>query len=338
MTRHYCSYFDHRYLVRGLAMIRSLRRFEPEAVIWVLCLSDTCYDWLSRLSEPGVRLIRMSELERADPVLARCKSTRSLIEYYFTCTPALVCYVLGLSGRDDIVTYVDGDLFFFSDPKPLFDALSDGSVSIIPHRYPDRLKARERFGVFNVGWLSFRHDERGLAVADWWRARCIEWCFDILEGDRFADQKYLDRFQHLFEGVVVLDHPGANLAPWNLARHTLGMAAGRLTVDGEPLIFFHFRGVKEVNRHLYLARHYPFRAPFNFFVRKHLYRPYIDELRKIAIEIQDFGGREFPALKRNDRVKNDLRERLAAIFKAPTQDLISCFFGQVIFVVGSRVI
>ena len=29
IIRHYCSYFDHRYLARGLAMIESLRTYAP---------------------------------------------------------------------------------------------------------------------------------------------------------------------------------------------------------------------------------------------------------------------------------------------------------------------
>ncbi len=134
MTRHYCCYFDHRYLARGLTMIRSLRRFEPDSAVWVLCLSDTCHDLLSRIAEPGVRLIRMDQLEAADADLARSKPSRNLIEYYFTCTPSLIRYVLERAEPNDIVTYVDGDLYFFADPKPLFDALGDGAVAIIPHR------------------------------------------------------------------------------------------------------------------------------------------------------------------------------------------------------------
>jgi hypothetical protein len=338
MTHHYCSYFDHRYLVRGVAMIRSLRRFDTRAVIWVLCLDDTCYDWLSRLAEPGVELIKMGALERADSDLAACKSNRTLLEYYFTCTPALVRHVLAQSRRGDIVTYLDGDLFFYSDPRSLFEALNGASVSIIPHRFPDRLKSQERYGVYNVGWLSFRHDERGLAVVHWWRERCIEWCYDIVEEDRFADQKYLDRFSCLFEGVVVLQQPGANLAPWNLARHKLGRSRGQLNVDDQPLIFFHFRGVKRVNRHLYLARHYPFGAPFNFLVRKQIYRPYIEALNKIAIEVQDFASIEKPTLKRNTSTKNKIRERLLSKLRAPTQDLLSCLLGQFILIVGRRAI
>ena len=34
--RVYCSYFDHNYLSRGVALYRSLQRHAPGARLWVL--------------------------------------------------------------------------------------------------------------------------------------------------------------------------------------------------------------------------------------------------------------------------------------------------------------
>ena len=47
-------------------------------------------------------------------------------------------------------------------------------------------------------------------------------------------------------GVVVLQHPGADLAPWNVAGHRLDLTPDPPTVDGQPLVFYHFQGVKQV--------------------------------------------------------------------------------------------
>src|SRR4051794_28739400 len=126
MQRHYCTYFDHRYLPRGLAMIRSLRRFEPAAAIWVLCLDDLCHRIMSEISEPHVRLISLEEFEQGDEELTRARSNRSLVDYYFTCPPSLVRFVLLRAEPQDSVTYLDADLYFFSDPKPLYDELGAG--------------------------------------------------------------------------------------------------------------------------------------------------------------------------------------------------------------------
>src|SRR5688572_15384089 len=115
MSRIYCTYFDHRYLARGLAMIRSLRRVAPGARVWVLCLDDRAHDLLSGLREPGVTLLRTAELERDDRELKEARDDgRSLIEFYFTCTAPLLRHVMRATGAG-MVTYLDGDLWFFAD-------------------------------------------------------------------------------------------------------------------------------------------------------------------------------------------------------------------------------
>jgi hypothetical protein len=288
--RHYCTYFDHRYLPRGLAMIRSLRRFEPDAVIWVLCLSEFAEQALTSLAEPNVRSIGLAAFVSDDPALQAARANRSLLEFYFTCTPSIVRYVLERTAPEDVVTYVDGDLYFFSSPEPLYDELGEGSVSIISHRFSDAQRAMENVGIYNVGWLSFRNDVRGRAVANWWRDRCNEWCYDVFEEDRFLDQKYLDRFPRLFEGVVVLENPGANLAPWNTGTHDLTLCDDALHVDNAPLIFFHFHALKSLGRSIYFAPHDALYARLTPLVRDRIYRPYLAELSTAREEVERIVG------------------------------------------------
>jgi hypothetical protein len=289
MARHYCCYFDHRYAARGLTMIRSLRRFEPSAPIWVLCLSDDCHRIMTAVAERGVRLISMADFEAGDAALRAARADRSLIEYYFTCTPSLIRFVLAKCAAGETVTYVDGDLYFFSDPACLHEELSDSSVSLIPHRFPESQRQREIYGLYNVGWMTFRNDANGNAMVGWWRDRCNEWCFDRLEGDRFADQKYLDRVPQMFPGVVVIQHPGANVAPWNVARYRLvNRDSGLEVMEGAPLVFFHFHGIKLATRWCYLIGLRQYGASLYPVMRRNVYRPYLRTVAGIERALQSY--------------------------------------------------
>src|SRR5712691_2882118 len=218
---HFCTYFDHRYLPRGLALYRSLKQHCRSFQLWVLCMDRECYDVLSQLDLPDIQLIALEDFEKDDQELLGAKQNRTLIEYYFTCTPSLPLFILNNCPEVGIITYLDADFFFFADPAPVFDEIADHSIAIIGHRFPAQLRHREQYGIYNVGWLSFRRDEQAFSCLVWWRERCIEWCYDRCEDGRFADQKYLDDWPTRFQGVVVLNHQGVNLAPWNLANYKI---------------------------------------------------------------------------------------------------------------------
>ena len=280
LNRVYCTYFDHNYLPRGLALHQSLQQHAPGARLWVLCLSEACYRTLTALNLPNLMTRRLSDFEAADPQVAAVRPTRSTIEYYFTCTAPWMLHVLENERDAEWVTYLDSDLFFFASPDPIYDEMRGGAFGIIPHRFTRRLAEQRRFGIYNVGWVSARRCEEGIAALRWWRERCIEWCFDRVEGFRFADQRYLDRLPELFEKVHVIGHLGANLAPWNLEDLHVEWRDGSVRIeDRYRLLFFHFYGVRRRGRH-YFNGHRVYRAPFTDVMRHHIYEPYISVLYK----------------------------------------------------------
>jgi hypothetical protein len=120
-----------------------------------------------------------------------------------------------------------------------------------------------------------------------------------LEGDRFADQKYLDRFPTLFEGVLVLDNPGANLAPWNMGRHRLTEEDGRILVDGQPLIFYHFHNFKRALPFVWRTHHRENFIPRYSFLARLLYRPYARALARARSLGASVGLKREEMLKRS---------------------------------------
>ncbi len=279
--RHFCTYFDHRYLVQGLALHASLQRHSPASTLWVLCLSDECVAFLRNADLRGMRLISLGMLEQEDHELASVRHTRSLVEYYFTCSPCFPRYLLHNYPEIDAITYLDADLYFFSSMEPVFEELGEAQIGITPHRYPAR-KAADllQYGRFNVGWLTFRRGEHALACLDWWRARCIEWCYDRVEPGRFADQKYLDGFSELFPSVHAISNVGANLAPWNVADADISLHDDVVIVDGTPLVFFHFQGLRQISHGTYDTNLDDYGARLTPALRQLVYQPYLEALRK----------------------------------------------------------
>lgn len=218
--------------------------------LYALCLDKHAADILAQVVPGDIVVISLDELERADKALLEAKATRTKVEYYFTLTPCLVAYLLQRDPSIDLLTYLDADLYFYSTPEPLYGEMEKSSVLIIPHRFPERLRHLEENGRYNVGWVSFRNNEVGRDCVQWWRLRCLEWCHDYHDGDRFADQKYLDCWPSRFIGVHVCEHVGANVAPWNVESYRIATASGSVTVNGVPLLFYHFQGYRWLNRRL----------------------------------------------------------------------------------------
>lgn len=237
---HYCTYFDRGYLAQGLALRASLARHDASAVLWVLALDDDTAAVLRHQADERLHVLALSELLAADPELAAARAGRPRAEFIFTLTPCLVRHLLRTRPELGALTYLDADLFFLADPAPLHREFAGGSVLVVAHRYPAWHDDAARYGRFNVGVLMFRDDPSGRACLDWWRERCLESCALAADGVRFGDQKYLDEWPRRFAGVVESKHAGVNVAPWNWARHRFGLAAGGVSVDGEPLVVFHF--------------------------------------------------------------------------------------------------
>jgi len=306
MDRYFCTYFDSNFLIKGLTLYRSLaKHVGGKFHLTVLCLDDFTYKTLIKLNLDGLHPISLSEFEAGDTELLAAKGNRSPVEYYFTCTPSLPLYVLRKNPKAEMVTYLDADLFFFSSLAPIFEEFGRGSVLIIGHRYAEEHRHLEQYGIYNVGLLSFRNDEAARECLEWWRARCIDWCYDRLENGRFADQKYLDDWPQRFKNVVVLKHKGVNVAPWNVFQYEISRSDRQVRVDGDNLLCYHFHRLKRLNRWLCDPGLSQFRSgSVSAEVRDWIYRPYLRALNETYRELQTTTLTSGPERTQNRRYRS----------------------------------
>lgn len=277
--RIYCTLFDGGYIARGMALADSLNKHCSPHRLYILCMDNDAGMLLARLNIPNIILVRLDELEAEDKHLADVKPTRNTVEYYFTSKASLVRYVLAKNKDCERVTYLDADLFFFSSPTQLDDEIAASSVAVIEHRFSPGNQRLYKFGRFNAGWLSIRNDVTGRHCIEWWRSRCLEWCHDYVEGDRYADQKYINKFPELFNATTV-SNIGANLAPWNIGNYVLSRQGGNIFVDSQPVIFFHFQGVKRLFGPLIESGLASYRQQLASVARDDLFVPYLEKWRE----------------------------------------------------------
>lgn len=243
MNINICTYFDKNYLTKFLACKSSINNFEKNVKFYCLCLDDFSIDYLSNKNFSNLKIISLNEIETYFPELKIAKNNRDLIEFYFTLSPFLPLYILQKFKIENI-NYIDCDLFFFDTPKKIFNLLGDKSIMIVEHGIKD-----ERFGKYNVGWLTFRNDRNALKCLNDWSKNCINWCYDYVDGERYADQKYLDKWPNNYDGVIVLPSKYC-VGPWNLNTKDISLKNDKLYISNNELIFYHFHALS-IYKNLY---------------------------------------------------------------------------------------
>jgi hypothetical protein len=276
--RAYITYFDQRYLSRAVVMMRSLRHHDPEHEIFALCFDEVAEAVTAALGDEKIVVISGRSLQAFDSGLAACRD-RTRWAFYATHKPILPMYVL--ERRPDLiaVTHVDADVWFFSSPATLFGMIGEASIALSPHRFAMGRERAAQVGLFNAGFIHWRHDALGLRCLSDYRADCLRWCEDRIEPDgRYMNQGYLTTWPDRYPGVHVIRHPGVNLAPWNIAAHSLD-SAGELHVDGVPLVFYHYSNVILDPAGIWRTNYREFGANLDF-ARWAIYRPYLKAIER----------------------------------------------------------
>lgn len=320
----YCTYFDSGYLSRALTLFESLEKLGDTSRIVVLALDERVENFFTSRSFENVEVINFATLEAREPRLLAQKESRSTMEYYFTCTPLLIEYALEqvANTKDAVSVYLDADLYFFDDPHFVLNEMNGLDVGIIEHRYPDKLATKlAKYGRFNVGWVAFRNTKEGQEVLSWYSKQTLEWCSDIPEDGKYADQGYLDWFPG-FNKVKIITHPGVNLAPWNTSRHTLSVKEGRTYSDGQRLQFFHFHGVRKIGKR-FTTSQLIYGSPISKILKCNVYQPYINRLNHFDKVVLDYIGPNPHIKKRGNGIVG-----FVSRIRKKSFDLISVFLGN----------
>lgn len=260
---HVFTSITANYLPKARVLAGSLKAVAPAASFHLL-LSDDLPAGFDLAAEPFDSVITAEELPLAN------KSG-----WFFSHTVVELCTAVKGLGFEYIFEHFGADKVFFFDPDMvIFDrfdelvaALDSCSILLTPHQTEpeteeeaimDNEMASLIFGVFNLGFLGVRNDAEGRRFSAWWRDRLLRYCHDDRPRGLFTDQKWVNLAPCFFDRIRVLRSPAFNVATWNISkRRASGSIAEGITINGEPLGFYHFSGfdsgAQEIMLHKYGA-------------------------------------------------------------------------------------
>lgn len=297
-----CTVVSKDYLIKALTLYYSLKKVS-NFHIWICCVDNIAFRTLSELDLKNATIIHVEEIE--DDELLDAKKNRNITEYCWTLKAPLTLYLLKKYGLESLI-YCDSDIYFFSNPKEILKEWQGYSFFMCRQR--DDYEFEKIHGGFQAGLLGFRNDKRALDILNWWKKRCIEWCYNTPEPERerWGDQKYLDKVPLLFTGIKIVNHLGINAAPWNIVinnNYKVTKKNNDVFIDDYKLIVYHFGSMKIFNKIEYdLWKINP--ITFNDTIINLIYIPYINDLKKSINRIQELMPLNLRIFFDNDTVKN----------------------------------
>ena len=171
------------------------------------------------------------------------------------------------------VLYFDPDIVAFSRLDDLLSSLGDANIVLTPHLANPETDLPAiieneinclKYGIYNLGFIGVSASDEGIRFAEWWARRAYHFCRDNIPNGLFTDQRWIDLVPAFFEGVAVMRSRRHNVAAWNISRRDVSGSVGTgLSVDGDPLGFYHFTGF-DSGAHLGMANKYAGNSPAVF--------------------------------------------------------------------------
>jgi len=198
---------------------------------------------------PRFNYFSPSDLDLPDQVFENMTLYYTVTELATALKPSAL-KMLFKNGSKNIV-YLDPDIEVFDNLIELESELEKNSIVLTPHSLQpiprDGLRPTEAdilsSGTFNLGFIALSYSDVSIALLDWWEERLRFDSISDPEEMLFTDQRWIDLVPSYFP-YSILDHPGYNVAYWNLHERQLSSHEGQVLVNGKTLKFFHFSGYR----------------------------------------------------------------------------------------------
>jgi hypothetical protein len=252
----FCTIATRSHFKYAVALATSLQRYHPGLTLCVLLL-DFDDDWRIDRS-PSIEVFRLEEIRVAD--IEDMKIYFNAFELSNCLKPFFIAHLLD-NGFDKLV-YLDADILAVGCFDGLFRMLNRYSFVLSPHWLCPKLVQNSEvsvsniadFGIYNGGMWGIRQ-KGGKDVLIWLMQFLPTFGFDDRKSGMCCDQKLLPLAAQLFiHQFGCIQHPGYNVAYWNLHERGISKDENRYMVNGRPAIFFHLSGFRAEHQETF-SRH-----------------------------------------------------------------------------------
>lgn len=115
----YCTLFDINYIIKGIIMLLSLIQCSQDLKIYVLALDEETEKIIRDYQFDNIIVIKFSDFINNNSTL---KKEKTNTEFCWSCSANLIRYVFDYY-HEEYCTYIDADMYFYSDPSCLIDEM-----------------------------------------------------------------------------------------------------------------------------------------------------------------------------------------------------------------------
>lgn len=237
-----CTISTASHLHRAKVMAQSAKAHHRDAKL-VLCLVEKNLHPEAKRPPYFDHVLLASQLPIRD--FEKYIFMRKANEASFALKGHLLKHLLDAFPAEDKFIFLDSDTEVLSPMVEAEQALERRSIILTPHELYDAKKSLMFHGIINIGFIAISRSEEAVRFLQWWIDRVDRYGFyDNYDQGLFYEQSWLNLALAYYD-VHILDHPGYNVAYWNL--HERGSAirlqGQSFTVEGHPMRFFHFSHV-----------------------------------------------------------------------------------------------
>jgi len=271
----FVTYCTPDYLMYAFNAMQSAVENHPLSKGNIVCVGPVPRNFQGPMAD--IQVYELHDFSYAEDAFTKSLQSKNELESLISIKPKILMNFLETIRDSEILVYLDTDVYFFHSLDEFQQLNPEADFIVFQHMYPTEPPLFP-YGKYNAGLIVIRKSPQAFEILREWEKRCDEWCHLRRDQDRYADQGYLE------ELITMPRGKGVDSSTINVGMHYLIKGPKVTSVHGkpyiadQPLVAFHFHGIKIRGKSLWTGlNRYGF-SPHNLVIYRIIYKPMIEKL------------------------------------------------------------